>query len=79
MDRRDRSDRMPPGRPPRRGGEYSSFVLEPAALFQICIVVYFIFILWVEYGLWQREDEQAARENRGGGGHVDLDDDRDDF
>ncbi len=71
------SDRMPPGRPlgtPPSGwthGPERPFWLDPAIMLQALVVVYFVFLLWMEYDSWQREEEALATRDAG---TVSLDD-----
>ena len=69
--------RMPPGRPLGGAsgwsrGEDDSPWTGPAVIFQTVVVVYFVFLLWMEYEAWQREEEALAV-------HAASVDDHDDF
>ena len=56
--------RMPSG-PPLAGpaaGAYGAgrpVWLDPAVMLQTLVVVYFVFLLWMEYDSWQREEAEA--------------------
>jgi hypothetical protein len=53
-------DRMPPGRPLAGASGWArdhdqSSGTGPVAILQAVVVVYFLFLLWMEYDAWQRE------------------------
>ena len=59
------SDRMPPGRPLAGASGWSRSDDQPswsgpAVIFQTVLVVYFVFLLWMEYDAWQREEAALA-------------------
>jgi hypothetical protein len=70
------ADRMPLGRPPTRHGDaVSPEWLGPTTLLQSVLVMYFVFLLWMEWEMWLREE--AALGAKTGGLHDA--DDVDDF
>ena len=70
------ADRMPLGRQPARHGDaVSPEWLGPTTLLQSVLVMYFVFLLWMEWEMWLREE--AALGAKTGGLHDA--DDVDDF
>ena len=53
------ADRVPPGWPSGRT-HAQPFWLDPATMLQMLVVLYFVFLLWMEYESWQREQADLA-------------------